>query len=800
MSEITQNKAAANDPETRVTVSEIARMADDEVTTSAVSNWRRRYPSSAPGGFPAPVGQVPGGGDLFRLDEVLGWLDKGTPARRRLAETIRSNTARTSIWTRFDALRPDLNLEQALVLARAVVALVVASGRPDPWEGVDSDAARNALLDDVEGGDETVAGAFDELRAVDLDLLRRITALVNEAIAELGSAGEAYDVFASAQDRGRMYRRTNEAWSVVDLAVLVSDLADAGAAEVVYDPAAGEGGFLLQAAESGRTRADGGPLLVGVEINRRARQSALQRLLAHGYRPHVWAGDSLTGEGLPPTDDAKDFPYPPSSGKHLRHAPDVILCEPPFGQRLRPEELKRIQARGLEIPRSDDASWAWLELVLAQLASDGRACICLPPRMAFDARTADRRRKLVADGRLEAVIALPAGYSAVTSTPVLLWTLRPSSPRPEVLFIDASAEDGPDSGQSSVRQRISATVEEWRAAMASGARFEPVPGFAASIPAEELERSDVRLVAARWVDAPEAADRDRLHREITTTYAAHRQARADLLGAVGDVLAAEPAEISVLPWAPTSVALTEVATIIRGATGLESDASEGHLVFGTWSFRGEKRYADPTALPPRTVFTQPNDIVVTNIRRPHALVDTEGGNLVAAPLQIVRLKTDAPALNPRLVATFISSRETERLATGTIPRVDLRDLRVPIYPGNADELVELLTALETEAFTALRLVSEANALRDDLISAAWVSLLALEKTGDTGDETRRVLAEVLGKTDDLRTIPDGFLERFLFPVSKGGRSVEQAAQELRKLGLPEPTVEELVAKLEDHDS
>ena len=51
----------------QVTAAEIADLA--AVSRAAVSNWRRRYDD-----FPEPVAVAPGGGDLFRLDEVERWL------------------------------------------------------------------------------------------------------------------------------------------------------------------------------------------------------------------------------------------------------------------------------------------------------------------------------------------------------------------------------------------------------------------------------------------------------------------------------------------------------------------------------------------------------------------------------------------------------------------------------------------------------------------------------------------------------------------------------------------------------
>src|SRR5258708_33558655 len=101
------------------------------------------------------------------------------------------------------------------------------------------------------------------------------------------------------------------------------------ASGTIFDPAAGEGGFLLKAAYARRDAESSAPplRLVGQEINESTRRIAQSRLLVHGFSAEISAGDSLAHDAAP----------------EIRA--EVIYCDPPAGVRWQPTYL------------SDDPRW-----------------------------------------------------------------------------------------------------------------------------------------------------------------------------------------------------------------------------------------------------------------------------------------------------------------------------------------------------------------------------------------------------------------------------------------------------------
>jgi type I restriction enzyme M protein len=193
-------------------------------------------------------------------------------------------------------------------------------------------------------------------------------------------------------------------------------LVDPQAGEVIQDPAAGTGGFLIAADRHIKAKTDDHFALapeavrfqktrafVGVELVPETRRLALMNLMLHGIEGTVTLGDSLS-----------------SVGSGLAKA-DVILTNPPFGTK-----------RGGEAPRRDDFSYktsnkqlAFMQHVYRGLKPGGRAAVVVPDNVLFeDGVGVQIRGDLMEKADLHTILRLPTGifYAQGVKTNVLFFT------------------------------------------------------------------------------------------------------------------------------------------------------------------------------------------------------------------------------------------------------------------------------------------------------------------------------------------------------------------------------------------
>lgn len=186
--------------------------------------------------------------------------------------------------------------------------------------------------------------------------------------------------------------------------------------EIVQDPAAGTGGFLIAAdrhvkvltknlfdlpesvAFFQRTRA-----FQGLELVQDAQRLGLMNLMLHGIEGPVHVGDALSPDGA-----------------GLDKA-DVILTNPPFGTK-----------KGGGLPTRDDFTYptsnkqlCFLQHIYRGLKPGGRAAVVLPDNVLFeDGVGRDVRRDLMDKCDLHTILRLPTGifYAQGVKTNVLFFT------------------------------------------------------------------------------------------------------------------------------------------------------------------------------------------------------------------------------------------------------------------------------------------------------------------------------------------------------------------------------------------
>src|SRR5712691_10474027 len=186
--------------------------------------------------------------------------------------------------------------------------------------------------------------------------------------------------------------------------------------EIVQDPAAGTGGFLIMADHYIKQRTDDlfdlseqeqdfqrRQAFVGVELVPDAHRLLLMNAMLHGIE-----SDMILGDTLSPT------------GSRLPKA-EVILTNPPFGTK-----------RGGGRPTRDDFTYvtgnkqlAFLQHVYRGLKPGGRAAIVVPDNVLFEEGTGTRLRADLMDKcDLHTILRLPTGifYAQGVKTNVLFFT------------------------------------------------------------------------------------------------------------------------------------------------------------------------------------------------------------------------------------------------------------------------------------------------------------------------------------------------------------------------------------------
>jgi type I restriction enzyme M protein len=185
--------------------------------------------------------------------------------------------------------------------------------------------------------------------------------------------------------------------------------------DIIQDPAAGTGGFLIAANHYLRTHYDFDTLteaqqrkyrhntFYGMEHVQDAHRLALMNLMLHGIDGGIRYGDTLSPEGAT---------LPKAT---------LILTNPPFGTK-----------KGGGLPSRDDFTYAtsnkqfaFLQHIYRALKPGGRAAVVLPDNVLFESNVGTHiRRDLMDKCNLHTILRLPTGifYAQGVKTNVLFFT------------------------------------------------------------------------------------------------------------------------------------------------------------------------------------------------------------------------------------------------------------------------------------------------------------------------------------------------------------------------------------------
>jgi len=262
--------------------------------------------------------------------------------------------------------------------------------------------------------------------------------------------------------------------------------------DIIQDPAAGTGGFLIAANNYLRDMNDLTALDVdgqnryryetffGMELVKDTHRLALMNMLLHGIEGGIVSGDTLS-------DDNRKLPKA-----------TLIFSNPPFGTKKGGGAPDR---RDLIFP-TNNKQFAFLQHIYQSLLPGGRAAVVLPDNVLFESNIGSEiRRDLMEKCNLHTILRLPTGifYAQAVKTNVLFFTkAKEESENTKEVWIYDMRSNMPQFGK-----RNALTSEYFRTSVGpssknAGDKFEDVFG---SDPWGGLEALSKRVEAgqnSRW--------------------------------------------------------------------------------------------------------------------------------------------------------------------------------------------------------------------------------------------------------------------------------------------------------------
>jgi type I restriction enzyme M protein len=266
----------------------------------------------------------------------------------------------------------------------------------------------------------------------------------------------------------------------------------------VYDPCCGSGGMFVQSARfvqehSGKL---GNISIYGQEYVATTWRLAKMNLAIRGL-------DANLGER-----DADTF----TNDQHKTLRADYILANPPFnikdwGQNRLIDDPRWKWG----IPPAGNANYAWISHIISKLSPKGVAGFVLANGSLSTAQKEEYeiRKKILEEGLVDCIIAMPSQLFYDVSIPVSLWFVSKNrnGRKDKVLFIDARKMGYMETRKhrelkDEESEKIYNTYHDWK----NNQKYNDIEGFCKSVFIEEIRSNDFVLTPGRYVGLEEVED------------------------------------------------------------------------------------------------------------------------------------------------------------------------------------------------------------------------------------------------------------------------------------------------------
>ena len=658
-----------------INTTEIAQMAN--VSVSTVSNWKRRSDT-----FPEPVG-TKDGKPAFDYDQVSRWL-------RDNNKEFHDNRMRSLVWEYANRVRGKMDAIEGSARFVALLHLRKAAseyGLEVQWQTL------------VDGGDkESWVSYVDAIETIERETRHLLSNYVADYVRsliksddietiqdnvsrvdaiDLPNIMEAADMVIDAMWNNRqVYLGDNDS----PLYHVMAEMANAWAKTcpnpdpTFYDPACGGAFVAMQVAlHNPQYR------FALADINSFAAVIAQARFF-------LQFGKNAT-ETIVLNDLIHNDPFPDLKC-------NLSVVTPPMG-------LSASSDTGVTDPRwAYDASngggrrpafpseMAFLQDCIFHLDGAGRAFVALRPSFTTGRSFANLRRRMVADGVVEAIVSLPRRQLRDTSIPIDIWVLSKVEGRNHVHLIDCASAT-----EEVAQQGLPAYLSEPLNGYSDG-KYRWMDVERADILADE----NISLAPNRWIK-PQGMNPKNICLESTEEISEIRQG----LDQIDD----ESNPLRDLPNSLANMKESRVFTLRELV-----DSNEAELIRGnTQSVGRDSVYQEDVITPQilsegmasltksgnvgkREHITEPGDIVFRKLGSTHAVVDVEGGHRMSHTVLALRMKGDNWI--PEFVAICLQAawnqKDTPRNITG---QIDPLDMELPVVPLEMQrKLVEIQRAAD----------------------------------------------------------------------------------------------------------
>ena len=282
----------------------------------------------------------------------------------------------------------------------------------------------------------------------------------------------------------------------------------------VYDPCMGSGSLMLNM----RKYSDNPDLIryYGQELIPNTYNLARMNLILHGVDPenqHLSNGDTLDADW--PVDEPTNF--------------DTVVMNPPYSQKWDPKQGfltdPRFSDYGVLAPKGA-ADYAFLLHGFYHLKNTGTMAIVLPHGVLFRPGSEyEIRKKMLENGSIYAVIALPPNLFYNTKIPTCILILKKDRSGRDVLFIDASKQFKTGKGQNVMEQRHIDHVIDLYLNRTNVDKEAYLSSY------DEIVDNDYNLNVPRYVDTFEPEDEVDLSHE----FAKYHEAQSETIELIKDI-------------------------------------------------------------------------------------------------------------------------------------------------------------------------------------------------------------------------------------------------------------------------